>query len=96
LAIKKIPEDRQDICMLMPSERLMRRFRELDVAFISGAEDMTDEELNEAAAKLHEWADRRLAEGAHLYPPNVCVKCLYPHQEGEEACMPQRKHPPTS
>ncbi len=61
------------------SERLKRRFRELGVAYIGGAEEMTDTELNEAAAKLHEWADRRLVEGAPLYPPNVCVKCLHPH-----------------
>lgn len=39
------------------SERLKRRFRELGVAYIGGAEEMTDTELNEAAAKLHEWAD---------------------------------------
>lgn len=72
----------------MVSERLARRFRELGVAYIGGAEEMTDEELNDAAAKLHEWADRRLAEGAPLYPPNVCVKCRRPREEHEEGCVP--------
>lgn len=61
------------------SERLKRRFRELGVAYIGGAEEMSDDELSGAAANLHEWADRRLVEGAPLYPPNVCVKCLRPH-----------------
>lgn len=63
----------------MVSDRLAKRFRELGVTYIGGADNMTDEELNEAAAKLHQWADQRLIEGAPLYPPNVCVKCLHHH-----------------
>jgi len=61
------------------SNRLKRRFRELGVAYIGGAENMTDGELNEAAANLHEWRDKCLVEGLPLYPANVCVKCLHPH-----------------
>ena len=63
----------------MVSERIQERFRALGVAYIGDAENMTDEELNEAAAKLHQWADQRLVEGAPLYPANVCVRCLHPH-----------------
>lgn len=72
------------------SARLKKRFRELGVAYIGGAEEMTDEELNLAAAKLHEWRDKRLVEGGPLYPPNVCVKCLHPHLPLEHgaACKP--------
>lgn len=58
---------------------LRARFQEIGVGYIGGAEKMSDEELKEAAASLHEWADRRLVEGAPLYPPNVCVRCLHPH-----------------
>ncbi|HEY4940346.1 MAG TPA: hypothetical protein VII56_02875 [Rhizomicrobium sp.] len=68
------------------SERLKRRFEELGVAYIGGAEKMTDEELNLAAAKLHQWRDDRLAAGAPLFPPNVCTKCFLPHAAGEVAC----------
>ncbi|WP_454884164.1 hypothetical protein [Sphingomonas oryzagri] len=65
--------------MTVISDRLKMRFQEIGVAFIERAEDMTDEELNAEAAKLHQWRDRRLVEGAPLYPDNVCVKCLHPH-----------------
>lgn len=61
------------------SARLKQRFLDLGVAYIGGAEEMTDDELNEAAAKLHRWADERLVAGAPLYPPSECVKCLRPH-----------------
>jgi hypothetical protein len=70
------------------SERLRHRFRELGVAYIDGAEQMTEEELNLAAAKLHQWRDDRLAAGAPLLPPNVCTKCFLPHPADEVACRP--------
>ena len=62
-----------------PSERFKKRFRELGVGYIEGAETMSNGELNEAAANLLAWRDRRLVEGAPLYPSNVCVKCLHSH-----------------
>lgn len=61
------------------SARLWKRFEELGVGYIGGAEDMTDEELTLEATKLLQWRDQRLVEGAPLYPANVCVKCLHPH-----------------
>lgn len=85
-----IAEELEQLGPPQVSARLKERFRELGVAYIGGADDMTDEELNLAAAKLHEWRDKRLVEGAPLYPPNVCVKCLHPHLPMEHAaeCRP--------
>jgi hypothetical protein len=71
---------------LSDSERLKQRFRELGVAYIEGAEGMTEEELNSAAASLLRWRDERLAGGAPLLPANVCVTCFLPHRGGEEEC----------
>jgi len=70
----------------MVSERLRRRFRELGVAYIGDAEDMTDEELTAAATSLHQWVRDRLDEGVPLLPPNVCIRCFGPHRGNEEAC----------
>ena len=74
--------------MTMVSERLKRRWRELDVGYIGGAEDMTDDELIQTAAKLNQWARDRLDAGRPLLPANVCTKCFRPHQEHTEACTP--------
>lgn len=49
-------------------EELYSKFRELGVAYIGGAETMTDEELQTAADKLHDWADDCVAKGKPLYP----------------------------
>ena len=54
-------------------------FRDLGVGYIGGADRMSDKELILEAAKLLQWRDQRLIEGAPLYPANVCVKCLHPH-----------------
>lgn len=73
--------------MTMTSERLKRRFRELGVGYIGGAENMTDEELIQAAAKLNKWARDRLDEGRPLLPANVCTGCFRPREEHAEGCI---------
>lgn len=60
-------------------ERLSHMFDSLGVAYIGGADCMSDDEVSREAARLHQWRDRRLIEGAPLYPANVCIKCLHPH-----------------
>ena len=74
--------------MTMVSERLKRRFCELGVGYIGGAENMTDAELTQAAAKLHQWARNRLDAGRPLLPANVCTKCFRPRDEHVVACTP--------
>ena len=72
-------------------DRLRRRLRELGVAWIGGADTMTDQELNAAAATLHRWIDDRLDEGSPVYPPNVCATCLGLLSAHEVACPPRTR-----
>ena len=66
-------------------KRLRRRFEELGVCGISGAEFMTEEELVAEASKLLQWRDDCLAAGELLFPPNVCIRCFSPHLGDETA-----------
>ena len=67
-------------------ERLKRKFRELGIAYIDDAKNMSDAELKLAAANLHQWRDDCLAKGEPVFPPNVCVTCFRQHLGQSEAC----------